>query len=283
MPKNFSVFLVEKVGRLLLKGIRKPDREVEDIFLKYKTEINELYKQKLYWHGTGRFQYVSEKGKVEDILKMIIGSDGLVPHKKFAQIDNREKLRNTISLSKIRMYASIFAQMHKDAGSKEYFLFGKRLFWLLAILFCNFLDNPIRILSQTLHYSLLGGKEQMISMQSRVCRKERIKDFKLFILQYLHMSTLNSDISGNYPILIAVKREGIKLLKPVHRIDLYEEKTEEPIHFSGVSHIEVPYAAIKSTSSILREAHKNIRIIPIEASEFYLYEKFSIKDLLSPI
>lgn len=281
MLSDIPILFINRIGLPFLKKGKKPGKEVEALFNVYKSEIRNVYKQPLYWHGTGRFQYISGSGKVEDILKKIIKNNGLVPKRKGSDIKNGSTDKMKLSLAKIRMYASIFAQTHQYKNDKVSFLFGTRFFWLCIIIFNNFIHHPLRIIYQTFRYSFSQGREQMILFESRVSKREELRKLKIFILQYLSLPAIYSDIEGNYPILIAIKKRGHRKFN--HSFDMYELRTEEQILFKDISHIEVPNSALNKTRKLFEKFHKNIQILPLEVAEFYLYKQFTLKELLAPV
>jgi hypothetical protein len=283
MFKNISLQNFYYIGRIFLNQSKKPTKVVEKIFSEYELQIKQLYKKPLYWHGSGRYQYVFGKEKGIDVLEEIIKNNGLLPQMKFHYDDNIEGTKDSISLAKIRMYASIFAYVFE---SKEKFLqykFGSRFFWLILIITTNFIYTPRNLLYLTFHYSYRKGKDRMKSVQSRAIKPEKIKDLKLFILQYLYLPFTKSDIYNNYPILIAVKKEELEIQKFEKSFDVFEARTKNIISFENISHIEVPFTAIEDTLLLFKKFNLKVEILPIEATEYFLYKSSSVKNLLTPL
>jgi len=226
------------------------------------------FSKSLLWHGTGRYQHIDDKNTKTDILKEIILKQGIIPHK------------NTISLSKIRTYASIFAYIYQDEKKPLKNLYHSRLYWLIFILLSNFIHNPFKLIYLTFKYSKENGRDRMVKFQIRARKKQRLKIFPIFIMQYLNMARIKSDIATNYPILIAVDKNKLKSNIIRKGPDIYEVKITEKINFNNISHIEVPCEFLKETQKLLLKNNIKIPILAIETVEKYLKKKLSIFEMV---
>lgn len=242
---------------------------LQDEYDKRKPEIESLYSQAAYWHGTGRKQY--RDGEVVDILDKISNDGGLVPQRD--PFDTKSGVGKSISLSDRRMYSAGYARMHLTTNETLEYEYMSSEFWGI------FLDNTIR--------SAMGNNKLETTVRAAKILWSHIKERKnpayLFKLAKSARSwaskvtkqpynepmskvfTVHSDIPGNYPILIGVKDGAFTPTQTAEFISLYETRSTTLIPFNSITHVEVPQANIQETQNRLNQG--GVRDVPVIAME----------------
>lgn len=247
---------------------------LKDEYDKRKPEIESLYSQAAYWHGTGRRQY--RGGQVVDVLERLVSDGGLVPQKD--PFDTKSGVGQTVSLSDRRMYSGGYAKMNLAIGENLGYEYMSSEFWGI------FLHNTIRV-------AMGNNKLETTVRAARVLwahLKERKNPAYLFKIAQSARSwaskvtrqpynepmskvfTVHSDISGNYPILIGVKDGAFKPTQTAEFISLYETRSTTPIPFSDFTHIEVPQAHVQETQDYLNQkGANNVPVLAMELGEIH--------------
>lgn len=262
---------------IFLASALHPENIPVDLRQEYETrrdEIENLYSQAAYWHGTGRKQY--RNGEAVDILDRIIDQAGLVPQRD--PFNTRTGVTYTVSLSDRRMYSAGYARMHLSEGQSLSYEYMSGDFWgiflrntireamgkttlegvkkLGTILWSNFKEG----VSPTYLLSIGKNARNWTAKVTRKKYKQRLA--KAF--------TVHSDIPGNYPILIGVKTDSFTHAPAAGFISLYEVRSNTPIPFSSFTHIEVPKAHIQETTQMLtQKGITTVPVIPMELGEIH--------------
>lgn len=225
----------------------------------YDTAIKQVY----YWHGTGRLQYQKD-GSVVDILQKILQQDGLKPFNDVFDVKHGGMV--SISLARQRMYARIYADMHAYKGVKLTERYGSPRFWAYYF-----------IMAINLH----AIKE--LGLWSRKSRHEqeavwRAQGKKLWTVKVTKKDgesvglffNLGSDIQGNYPILIGLKKAHYDILETSSYVARYECRVGSVIPISYITHIEAPYSKLHEVNALLDTfGYGSIPVFAIEQCELF--------------
>lgn len=282
MCYNFRMLLQNLLTRNGEKFL-KPFRNQEEVlkmpeFSDYKfllPVIEKHYKETEYWHGTGRYQYKRNEnsrydnldtGSHIDILESILNHGGLRPHNEPWLEKMQQVFAPTISLTPFRMYAMLYAGLYFFEEDSLLYRFGTTKFWFRLFLTIQVLDI------QFLKFFLVHGI-------FKLARPSTYKNAQLWIKSIrqskkdanpLKGYLIKSDIKGNYPILIAIKKNSITPLGTELAIRRLETRTTSIISLEQLSHIEVPLKNIEETRGLLKRRKVDTPIIPLEFIEYYL-------------
>lgn len=264
-----------KVGEKSLFSFREKTKITAlPIFLGYTESvplIEKIYGEVGYWHGTGRYQYAHsnvtryeslDTDIITDLLESIIQEGGLRLHDEpwFRKIITVP----TISLSPFRMYAKLYAGLYLYDKDTLAYQFGTIKIWFRIFLRAQVLNKNF------LKFLLTKGFFQLARISTfqnaKLWVRSIRKDGKNANLWHGHL--IRSDIPGNYPILIGVKK-NIKLMHFNPGMERLEAKTNTPIHFENMTHIEVPLARIEDTRTLLKKKNVQLPVIPLEYGELY--------------
>lgn len=221
-----------------------------------KFSIKDLYQEAVYWHGTGRYKYASD-GTILDVLDGIAKEGGLILHDD--EWDWKLGKVKSISLAKSRMYAKLYALMYMFGGQRLTNEYLPLWAWF------HYFFGTARILAffnVSLWKLLQGNYSQRRSEWASKVTKSKVPDIYTIFDK-------GSDIAGNYPILIGVKRGAIIPLPGSAIFKLHEIRSGSPIGLDGITHIEVPRNHIEETKMILKEVNLAVPVIPIEEGEYY--------------
>lgn len=253
--------------------------EVKSYVEKNREYLKMLLSRRLLWHGTGRFHYKGDG--VEDVLREIVKDEGIIPLIVDPWFKGCGKGVKTISLSKIRVYSSIYAEIHRDENAPETFRFGSRFKWAWLIGFSNFFAHPFDVLLNAIKFSFdRKSVGELIKLEGKFRKASGIKRFWAFIPQLINMPRMTSDIKGNYPILFAVKPDNYEIVSTGSGFDFYEARVSSKIKLGDISHVEVPIQNVEETRRILQS---RVPVIPLEAVEYFLSENYSVGDLLASV
>lgn len=240
----------------------------------HQTEINERFShayntalaETTYWHGTGMYQYDKDFAVI-DSFDRILKSGGLRPNKDVFDIQAGEM--TSVSCTRIRMYARIYADMHECGGPPNNTRHGEPYVWgyyfivssaLMAVHNMKLWSNIIRR-----RHIASNVKQDMKKLWVTKVRHTPFRSLKDF---FVH----GSDIENNFGILI-----GIKDIDSVHissaYISMYETRSTKIIPTKNWSHVEVPKAHIAQIESMLASNSLDIPVFAIEETEKYWSKK----------
>ena len=210
-------------------------------------EYQKLTKDTQLWHGTGRWQH----GK--DVYAVFGGSDRHIVH--------------SVSLCRSRMVARSYADMH-GLGWKEKKRYGDALTWTsyyYSLFYARlFTVNGVKMLRRWKTWRTLSHDENGDNTWGKKVNKQARDVWDIFCL--------GSDISGNYPILIGVRRldSQLKLEKPMSH---YEVRADKRIGVANISHIEVPRDKQDEMRELLLSCGIDIPVTSIELGECVSMQK----------
>ncbi len=231
-------------------------------------EVNQLalcYAEAGCWHGTGRYRY-SEDGEVADVLAQIIADGGLVPHED--DWDRKRGTVHSISLAKQRMYARLYAGMYMPNGKRLRNEYRSRYLW-------GYYFFGTAMLVALVEYP---GNRHILDYPTKIERWTRKASKKPHTLKSIFIE--GTDIPNNYPILIGVKRGAVTFQYGSHFFNLHERRTESPIRFRDMTHLEVPETNLAETTAALRAAGIMLPVLSLESGEDYC-RRFSFWQLVN--
>ena len=255
--KPFDIVVIDLLVRLFL---RRP--HLQAFTTKDRGEYEATASQASYWHGTGRLQY-NRKGNVIDVLEYILQSDGLVP---FTDIfDVKQGAMDSISVARHRMYARIYGDMHVYRGASLSQRYGSPRFWVYYF-----------IMGTNLHAIRELGlwRPSVRKKQHEQWRRQGKALWTIKVTQNQDGESLGqffnegSDIPGNYPILIGLKKFNYHTLPTSAYVARYESRIGSHIPMSAFSHLEVPADKVDEiTQLITASGHSSIPVFAFESCE----------------
>lgn len=287
--KSIIVYLIGLITKIYLLRYHRLNFQVKQNYTQEREIISKLYKENLYWHGTGRYQYNSNYEDNEDkekdlidVLESIIKNQGILPLVKDPWMQTDKGFHYTISLATVRIYSTIYAMLF-DVRQKTTvaYLLGARFYWSLVLVFLMFISSPIGFL-ESIYFQMKLGTKMLKKTQSRTRNLNEIRHFKIYLLQLSYTSFLRSDIQNNYPIIFAIKEKNVEVLEIKKGMSLYEVRTENKIKLEDISHIEVPISKVGVTRDLLNKYGISIPVLSIESAEIYMKLDQSFKEYILP-
>jgi hypothetical protein len=200
----------------------------------------------IYWHGTGRLQYDRQGGTV-DVLEQMLKRGGVQPFKDVFDIKHGEMF--SISVARQRMYARIYADMHVHGGANLRERYGRPRFWMYYF-----------IMAVNLHATRELGlwNPKTRRTQHAAWRKQGKEVWAAKVHQNPSESAgkffdNGSDIAGNYPILIGIKRADHTFLKTADYVARYESRIGSNVPVEAFTHLEVPKAKLVEVQKLLKK------------------------------
>lgn len=277
----------------LLKAYRDRAKQYRNQYFveygKHLPIIQEVYSKAYFWHGTGRYHYDhathsryerTNSAKYLDVLQSIIKRGGLVPHfDPWIKISGNYK--HTVSLTRCRMHARFYADTHRYENQPVTFEFGSTRYWLF--LFMALVSFAI------LRYPTKSAREfvRMLFSRPSVQKGEQWlqavrKNYKIKIWKFWQAFESRSDIIINYPILLGVKKADIKTLPISPFMDTFETRTDQPILFADLTHMEVPMEKVGEMKKLLQDNGIRLLVIPIEFGEIYCSQFTALELIYNP-
>lgn len=261
-----------------------------------RKQIAKLLEQTEYFHGTGRFLYSSNgNSKYEGVTDAphdtlnSLATDGLKPQNDlFADLFTGKEIP-TISMTHLRNYARVYADLFSQEGTGLGYEYGTRKFWWNYLLMKMFFDA----LTDPGHYRRTWQRRKEIKKFKM--KKRNIYNPDKWASSFRNDSKYNgstmrliqegkSTITGNYPMIIGIRKGTIKPIPIISRaVRRYETRTDQTISPGQWSYIEVPLRKITETRETLSEVNGkiDIPIIPMEFVELLLSEK-PFSELIAP-
>lgn len=215
----------------------------------------------IYWHGTGRLQY-DKQVKILDVLEQIIKHGSTKPFKDVFDIRQGEML--STSVARQRMYARIYSDMHAYKGAKLSQRYGSPRFWAYYFIMAINLHaikelglwNPKKLRRQHDEWRQ-QGQELWASKTTRHPGKAAGIFFNK-----------GSDIAGNYPVLIGLKRAKYKEHQTASYVARYESRISGQIPVEAFTHLEVPKAKLNEVRRLLdKYDYRDLPIFALEQCE----------------
>ena len=249
--------------------------DIQQEFEQRSAEIEELYKQVDYWHGTGRKQ--NKDAQIVDVVDNVITSGGILP--ALDPFDITVGKQHTTSLAAQRMYAQVYSLMNLPEEEELAFQYMPRKYWVNEYLLKS-IPAGIKDIPQMAKRQLQQAweKKKPITPFSMWRFAKRTKQSatnwfgKVRVTtpeERMKISTIKSDIPGNYPVLFGIKREAVNPIPVGNAIGKFETRTGELIPFAGFTHMEVPIRHVAKTQALLDQRNVSISILPMELGEVY--------------
>lgn len=263
--------LAERYLRIKEPPIELPPHILEEYKNIYPL-LEKIYGENAYyWHGSGRYQY--RDGQVVDILSEVVNANGLKPHEDLWL--TRGGTRTTISAATSRMYAKLYAQLHTFQGEEPLYQYGGRKLWSN-----HFIGNFSKSLAfDIVQDALLNGNLLKHIRRLQTGRQSGVKQVWLSKVSsdpavnnhslISMMAEAESDIPGNYPVLLGLSKDSFTPVQVPGFIDMYEKRSSEPIPLEGFTHIEVPYMHVPQTQGILAGKGVQLPVVPLEFGDLY--------------
>ncbi len=225
-------------------------------------EIGKVVSESWAWHGTGRYQYrPDDQSKTRDVLQTIIDEDGLIPHRD--ALDFTQGEMQSISTSPAWLYSLMYSQWHYETG-KTLFDKGRN-----GLIYSYYLAPMAWRMLVEAH---IHKDPNYMQMMDRSTRKAFMKLAGGFHDKYTKTRSTpmdmvkggQSDISGNYPMLIGIKKGAFEPRPIARALDKHEMRSSTPIYMKDFTHILVPEDKVAEVTTILKTHGKNVPVYPIE-------------------
>lgn len=278
----------EKLKSFKYERLKEDPNGIFSAYQEYLPLIKKCYEEDLYWHGTGRYHYEyninsreeeASRENVFDVLESIIDRKAVLAHQDlFLNFDNQAA--KTISLTSCRMYARCYAEIHQYELDPLGYEYGTISFWIGVIIPIQLVailkNNPIRTYAPHVKKIIgnIKGFKKIKGWISTFRKDLQDKRFSLFGLD-----KIRSDIEGNHGILLAFKKQIVKVTPFDKGMERFEARVHGDIPFDTLSHIEVPVANLEEVKKLLESKKVMIPVIPIEFGERYC-NNFSLNDLI---
>jgi hypothetical protein len=270
-----DVILKQAEKKLLPYRIRGDALQNEE-YQSWLPHIREAYARATYWHGTGRYHYSYEgesryesvNGKeLLDVLDSIIRHDGLTPHHD-PWIDSGG---NTVSLGTVRMHSRLFARAHLYEYDDLLYELGSTKFWvrLYAYFLLVWLLADLRSCRQILRTIFRRSAYRNFQTWASALRKPQGKRV-VRIKDLIEAKILNSDINGNYPILIGIAKGTLEVIDTIPLTHRVEVRSLNSITVKDFTHVEVPLARVEETNAFLNNKDISLPVLPMEFVDIYL-------------
>lgn len=235
--------------------------KIQEYSLKEVDEYCRNTKETKLWHGTGRYQYDSN-GKVVDILRLIIEKGGLMPLRDVYAIFVDGKAMTSISATPLRMIARSYADTH-GLAKNEFSRYGDSHWWV-AYYYGQFYAELLLLHGKKARRNWRLWKQQAVNNKGEIKWGKKVNRQARKVWDTF---TLGSDIDGNYPILVGIKKPS-KLAKMPKLFARAEVRLVEMIAIDDLSHLEVPGQYLDETRDLLEKHGCNLAVLPLELGEF---------------
>jgi hypothetical protein len=215
----------------------------------------------IYWHGTGRYQYGAQGVRV-DVLKHLLEQGATRPFKDSFDITQGDMV--STSVARQRMYARIYGDMHEYGGADLRTRYGTPRFWAYYF-----------IMAINLHATKELGlwNPRVRREQQAAWRKQGEEVWAVKVHSSPGRATgkffdNGSDIPGNYPIIIGIRRGDYTLLKTAAYVARYESRIGSNIPIGAFTHIEVPGAQVAAVRKLLaKHGYAGVPVFAFEQCE----------------
>lgn len=256
---------VSEIGTLSEKSPHLPV-ELEQKYLESRDQIKSIYQEVGLWHGMGRYRKKGDLDNLADIAE----KGEIVP--RLDHFDSKPV--QSISLTKLRPWASIYADMHEERGHNDLVFKDDRKTYVGRLTLTQF-PNLVRH-ARTLRRN--GKTHARKWVESKIGEELSGPDARKRVRNFAHERTI---VQGDYSILVGVKHDAFTPLQTAKYLQPTETRTDEPIKVDEITHIEVPLKFVEATKEIL-ESHglERLPVLPREFGERFQSE-FTDEDLIT--
>lgn len=275
---NLESFILAKAEKTL-RPYRVDGKELREINTQYQDyfpRIRACLDRATYWHGTGcyhysyqgasRYERVSTDGLL-DVLDSIIQHDGLTPHHD----PWIESGGNTVSLGTVRMHSRLFARAHLYEDDALLYELGSARFWVRLYMYflSSWLLSDLRGCRHILKHLLRRSSYGNFQTWAGALRKSNGTKV-ISIRDLVRAKIMSSDIEGNYPILIGIAKDRLKLIDIIPLTHRVEVRSLDPVRLQNFTHIEVPFGKVAETNKFLKERGVSLEVLPLEFVDVYM-------------
>lgn len=212
-----------------------------------------LYTRIGSWHGTGRYRYEGEG--VVDTLQSILAQGALLPSPD--EFDQKRGSAHSVSLARARAYGRLYASLYFPKRELRLAEYHRRV-WACGYFFLSSL--ALGWFEYRLPHRLFSDFKRKAAVWSSKFTKEKLPIFGIFVFS-------GTDIAGNYPMLIGIRRDTYTSTRGSRFIDLHEDRSEDPIPLARFTHLEVPACRIEETRQVLRAAGHDMPVVALETGD----------------
>lgn len=256
---------VRRLGKVALKSFTEIPLDLEQA-----EELETLYDETTYWHGTGRYQ--RHGGKTVDVLRSVAEQGGIRPN--LDPFEPELGLVTTTSLATPRLYARAYADMH-DPNPKQ-----------LNRLLDNQYAATFYVVRPTMHHSFSQAAKHEDGLFAGLKAFRRESDERHAAVPQMWSRKITnarvnpmlayrqgSDIEGNYPVLIGINKNVQTIPTSKAIAETREARTKDFISASDITHFEVPIEKVAESEELLRKYGINAPVVAIEAMEQHVAKK----------
>jgi hypothetical protein len=233
-------------------------------------ELSTLYREAPYWHGTGRYQY--RNGKVIDVLQTVMDEGDMRTNTDTMDVVTGEM--ESISTAPSRMYARIYADMHRDRDQPLSYRFGSANFWASYFLAPMGVDGALELGRKLL---LPDKNKELVTALNQGIKGWRGKINATPRNPKEFGFVEGSDIAGNYPILIGLDKDSLQEAPISRTIARHERRSSQNISLDGMTHLEVPLDYVEETHELVKD---RLHVTALELGEHYCAH-FPFSELVS--
>lgn len=299
--EGFPLSLKEKIVSRLFLGKPNPEIQNNPEYQAAIPELKRVHDQAWVWHGTGRYQYDPPSYEnIRDVLQTIAVNGGLVPHRDPMDVVQGEMYSISTALSP--SYAELYAELHfpkgkrlrnhavddNEGGKLKNFVGRLRgtqksaslwSYYLLGIAFQGVRNKEEARIFLRQYFE---GKKQKKKDPNHVSSYQYFHD--KYSKQPVSIPDMvrggNSDIEGNYPILIGIKKGAFEPRETTELIKRHELRSPTAILITDFTHLEVPQQQVPEVKKVLEDNADLLRnnglsqpdllpVIPMEWGEEY--------------
>lgn len=270
--------IIRKAQRKLLPYRQRATELDADLMRQYRDRLPEiecLYAETTYWHGTGRYQYcrlskdVDDK-KVIDVLGAVLAQRQLEPRRD-PWIDSGG---DTVSLATVRMHGRIYAVVHQNQATNLAYELGSATFWSRFYFTLLFVWLNTNLWRHRTFIKKLLRPASFSQIQNRVGTTRKPRNQKSYsFVEFLQGKHLSSDIEGNYAVLFGVRPQEENLIEAIPLTHKVEQRSLQPITLDQITHIEVPLDYVSVTEQKLRQYNADLPVLPLEFGDLYLVDR----------
>lgn len=295
-------FVVLSFAMTLSRNSYQRQRETDSTYA--PSQVEELHARADFWHGTGRYQYrygnVRDKndGNSEDVtridaLEQMI-HEGVVPQADRFAGKYGTDVDVSVSLTRARMYASVYARIFLNEGDQLDYQYGSSLRWgflyMWKTLMLNLQDRELwkawfkEQRDRLGEKGIVNGLRELTAIQAKEAADTRawVRNATQKPISAWQAFLTRSDISGNYPVMLGIPGNVVEPLPAAHDyLRAYETRTAQPFSIGDCTHLEVPLRRIEETRELLASNGVELPVIPIEDGDLR-FSRIPLRELLRP-
>lgn len=295
--------MLEAVSKCFLdwehkRRVGDPAPELVRAYEERRDEIERVLADTELYHGTGRYRYLPKDGSKyngivssEDGIHLLatVLEEGLRPQEDlFAEVFTG-KDQPSISLTHLRMYARIYANLFEESGNgKLSYEYGSQSFWWQYLglrMVLNMFTDPewysdwianikIRLFEKEESEHRLTRRKLLRSRMDGWQRTFRHDD-KYDGLPHHLMCFGKSTIPENHGAIVGVAKGAVQPLPILHGyVRRYEVRSGQAVNPDQFTYLEVPEAVVEQTRALVADSSfPDLPVIPMELMELHHQQK----------